>query len=186
MKNKKMIILITIFILTSLIMSICTIINYKISVNKKKTGQSCIQKVEEDEVLEYEDWYDLYKYADDSRLQEIEKTIKISSYEDENDSCSYLIYPVKIDGKYIRTYSEEEYRKEFLKIFLSKIGCTSDAYITFPENYKVLDVRNTKVKSQYTLNKNNLIVKHQDITHDGGLDIVKIKIDEDNIVELLF
>lgn len=184
MKNKRMLILTAIFILASLIMSICTIVNYKIVINKKETNQNCTQKQEEYEIPEFEDWYDLYKYGDNSRLQEIEKTIKIFPYEgDEYASCSYLIYPVKIDGKYIRTYPEEEYRREFLKIFYSSFGCSTDALITFPKNYKVIDIYNTKVDVGYTLSRSRLILNRSNIA--GGFDIVKIKIDDDNIVELI-
>ena len=43
---------------------------------------------------------------DNSRFRDLENNIKLSGFEKDETSCgSFLVYPIKIDGKSIHTYS---------------------------------------------------------------------------------
>lgn len=59
-----------------------------------------------------------------------------------------------------------------------------NALLSFPDDYKLLDVRNTNGSVNYRIINNNLIIENSKLKH--GLYIIKLEIDKDNIVEVLF
>jgi len=137
----------------------------------------------------YEDWYDVESLIDNERLKEFEKDITITGYKNSEHSCgTFLVYPIKIDGKKIHTYNEEEYMERISDVCLCSFNCLTtndnDALISFTKDFKLLDVRNTKGSVEIKNEKDGLIIKNSKLKH--GLYIVKLEIDENNTVEILF
>lgn len=183
MKKKIYLLMVVIFLIIIFIIICCS------KFNNKKNVDTNINEKDITETSNYEEWYNIESIIDNSRFRDLENNIKLSGFEKEETSCgSFLIYPIKIDGKSIHTYSEEVYMEKISTICLCSFNClTSNDYnslLSFPDDYKLLDVRNTKGSVNYRINNNNLIIENSKLKH--GLYIIKLEIDKDNIVEVLF
>lgn len=156
----------------------------KIFVSKTKTIATTKKIYDNDEK-----WLDVTYVVNNEFLKSVQNKIKLYSEGHPGNFCPVIMYPVKIDGKYIKTYAEDKFLNEFLDVYPAIITYFTetnfgygDGYISFEDDYKVLEFRNTENKLEYKQKGNRIDFKNA----KGGIYILKLQIDDNNIVEVLF